>query len=733
MTSRRTSGEVLSPTSEDDSKPHPLRSTLRNNTFRRCWGALKETVDALGAAWDAYGNDAGDAEANASCCSHPRPPPMPISPRRPSLGMLHTPPPRPLRESSNPHRSHYDTIANSPTASRSSRRKCKTNPRRSIVTPSRLRNPKGDIDHSYSTDEDGCGLHARVLNRLFHQGPPQALDDEVCVFACPQAGLMEKTKPDCHGKKRQTTVEPTVFKSSCTSLGRRMSTFSLSEIDRASMEKLRSDRSICDDFHLDVEDSVPSKPRATNGTTDSEPENHDDGTNREDSQQTMARRAGTAPISCPSIDNANPLRRLTERAASKIPSAKFDMEAWNRHVGSQGDIPNKGMLDRTLPTGPRSGTQTSCTESQAIEDARVQQQEMMDTWRGQVVPQKSFPIEVLLDGKRLPEPRFETRQRRWQRRAASCIILSVAVPSERNTIDLLTTPLDPQWGPKQDDEASSMSSSGPEETLMSIFGVSLDPGVADSHNEPTRVSSSADDVMSRSAAMGSMSKLDRTDAVARRLTETYSCLRLTFANDRNQWWHCVNNARAGSGSLAWTMMLDVCELPPDFQEEETKAPVNRCKDLYRMIYDFYGMHHGDGSNINIPQRRSIHNYYSWKLEQHTRGVWAIFMARWVTNIKVFPPANPTAAAAEAYTQIAIKDHPRSGSMFRRPESPANALSKYVTFMPKHTWWQKEDRMRFVVENGLWCFAQLVSVRCKALRFETHLVKHPEVVVPTQLP
>jgi hypothetical protein len=266
---------------------------------------------------------------------------------------------------------------------------------------------------------------------------------------------------------------------------------------------------------------------------------------------------------------------------------------------------------------------------------------------------------------------------------------------------------------------------------MSAFGISCNFGMVG--NDPESGLSSANDIMSRTAAMGSMFKLERTDASVRRSAETLGRMRLAFADDRNLWWRCVNNARESSDSLAWIVMLDCCELPPDFQEDDDpKAPVNRCKDLSRSIYDFYGMHHGEGSDMNTLQRFTIHNYYMHKLEQHTRSVWEVFMSRWIPNVKTFPPANPFTAAAEAYTQVAIKDHPRSGSMFRRRESPVNALSKYVTCMPKHAWRQKEDRMRFVLDNGLKCVAQLVFVRCQAMRFEIYLVKHPEVVVPAQL-
>jgi hypothetical protein len=451
--------------------------------------------------------------------------------------------------------------------------------------------------------------------------------------------------------------------------------------------------------------------------------------NRSDSRDTRARneaKASTAPFS---TTIAAPLRQLTERAVSKIPTAQYDLEAWSRHVARLGEIPNSGMLDGTLPTMCPSGLQSD--KPDASEDAIDQDEEVIDEWRGQVVPQKGFPNEALLDGEKLHMPHFETRKRRLQRRAASWVILSAAVPPERDTIDLLTTPLGPWWGPTED-ESSGVVASGSEETLMSTFGIACDFGMTDSHLGS--MLSSANDVLIRSAAMGSMSKLECTDAAARRSAEAASRERLAFADDRNLWWHCVNSARDTPGSLCWTVMLDMCELPPDFQEDDDpKAPVNRCKSLHRAIYDFYSMCHGEGSDMNTPQRNIFHDYYMRKVDEYTRNVWEAFMSRWVPNVKHFPPANPFTAAAEAYTQVAIKYHPRSGSMFRRGESPVNALSKYVTHMPKHAWRQKEDRLRFVLDNGLRCFAQLVFVRCQAMRFEIYLVKHPEILVPAQLP
>ena len=735
MTTRRTSGPVLPPTSEADSKPQPPKSTPGNNTLRRCWGALKETVDALGAVWDAYDNDFDDRDATTSRRGDARSPSTPTSPKRPSLDIFKTPPSHPMQESSRSHRSHYDTIAHSPTASRSSRRKRKTIPRRSTLTPTRRRSQKGDIDHSYSTDEDGCGPHGRLLSRIFYQGPPQALDDKVCIFACPQGGLMENTRPNDHDGKEVTLDQP---EKALSPSGIRASMYNRSsitsdevdkvsvELDRASLEQICSDRSLRDRNpgeapHLDETDPKPTSPRSAHVTFDIPSQTHADEMNRSDSRDTRT------PTVTFSTTIAAPIRPLTERAVSKISEVRYDMEGWSRHVASLGEFSNTGVLDGALPITPPSDVQSDYPDSR--EDDVAQEQGVIDKWRDQVVPQEGFPSEALRDGKKLPMPHHETRKRRLQRRAASCTILSAAVPPERDTTDLLTTPLGPWWGPTA---PSDVVASGSGETLMSAFGISCNFGM--DGNDPGSGLSSANDIMSRSAAMGSMFKLERTDASVRRSAETLGRIRLAFADDRNLWWRCVNNARESSDSLAWIVMLDCCELPPDFQEDDDpKAPVNRCKDLSRSIYDFYGMHHGEGSDMNTLQRFTIHNYYMHKLEQHTRSVWEVFMSRWIPNVKTFPPANPFTAAAEAYTQVAIKDHPRSGSMFRRRESPVNALSKYVTCMPKHAWRQKEDRMRFVLDNGLKCFAQLVFVRCQAMRFEIYLVKHPEVVVPAQLP
>jgi hypothetical protein len=758
------------PASGDDSKPRPLNSTPGNNTLRRCWGALKETVDALGVAWDAYDNDSDDPEANSSCRIDAMPPSTPTSPKRPSLDIFKTPPSRPAHESSNSHRTHYDTIANSPTTPRSSRRKRNTNPRRSSQTPTRCRTQKGEIDHSYSTDEDDGGPHVRLLNRLFYQGPPQALDDKVCVFACPQSDVTEKTKPNNNDDKIELPPKQLAIRKSIrfggdyvypddiypppvnppsahgnvesglvcgagAPIDERLSVMS-DDVDSASLESVCSDWSLSDqcgneNLSLDDEDPMPIDPHAAHETIESEVEHHDE-TRDADVRDTLAQLEGEAPVSAFSTTIAASLRHLTKRAVSKIGTARWDLDAWIGRVKSQGEILNTGVLDGTLPTRTPSGTQSFYADS----DGRVPsgEEKKINNWRGKVVPLESVPNEALQDGKRIHMPRFETRKRRLQRQAASCIILSAAVPPERDTTDLLMTPLGPWWGPPTADcEPSDMAASGSEETLMLTFGVACDFGMADNHH-PGSMISSANDVMTCSAAMGSMIKLESTDAVVRHSVETANRARLAIADDRNLWWHCVNNAKGDSGSFCWSVMLDMCELPPDFQDDgDIKAPVNRCRDLYRTIYDFYNMHHGDGSDMNIPQRFTIHNYYMHKLELHTRSVWETFMSRWIPDVKRFPPANPVTAAAEAYTQLAIKDHPRCGSMFHRPESAINALSKYVTHMPKNLWQRKQDKMRFVLDNGLQCFAQLVFIRCQAMRFEVYLVKHPDVVVPTQLP
>jgi hypothetical protein len=434
------------------------------------------------------------------------------------------------------------------------------------------------------------------------------------------------TKPNYHdGRKEGTSEQPRKPSSSCrtrASIDKLMSVLP-DEVDKASLEQLCSDRSPSEASYLDERDSKTTSPHSVHVTFDIQPQHRCNEMNRSDSRDTRAQNEGRTPTDPFSTTIAAPLRQLTERAVSKMPTARYDMEAWSRHVARLGEIPNTGALDGTLPTICPSGVQSEHPDSR--EDDVVQDQEVIDEWRGQVVPQKGFPNEALLDGKKLPMPHFETRKRRLQRRAASCVILSAAVPPERDTTDLLTAPLGPWWGPPTEDyESSGMMASGSEETLMSTFGIACDFGMADSHLDA--MLSSANDVMIRSAAMGSMSKLGCTDAVVRRSAEAASRERLAFADDRNLWWHCVNNARDTPGSLCWTVMLDMCELPPDFQEDvETKAPVNRCKSLHRAIYDFYSMCHGEGSDMNTPQRNLVHNYYMRKVEEHTRSVWGSCM------------------------------------------------------------------------------------------------------------
>jgi len=266
----------VSPPAGGDSKPRPLASTPGNNTLRRCWGALKETVDALSAAWDAYDNDAEDPEATTSCRGDANPPSTPVSPKRPSLEIFKTPPSRAVHESSISYRSHYDSLNNSPTTSRSSRRIRKTNSRRSTQTPTRRRSQNVGIDHSYSTDEDDSGSHVRLLNRLFYQGPPQALDDKVCVFAFPPTELTENTKPNDNDNRKEVTPEQPAKNLNC-----QVSVVS-DETNRASLKQLCSDRSLrpSEDSRLQDEDPTPANPHAAAGKIESILEDHDEEASR---------------------------------------------------------------------------------------------------------------------------------------------------------------------------------------------------------------------------------------------------------------------------------------------------------------------------------------------------------------------------------------------------------------------------------------------------------------------
>lgn len=178
-------------------------------TLRRCWDALKDTVDAFGAVWDGDQNgeprDLAGADARTTSPSNTRPKAAPVltertdgkqrrldpasTPQKSQSAILGTTPSRPQRPTTMPRSSHFNSLNASPITSQSSKRRRKPKTKRSPPTPART--PRGfDVDHTYSTDDEPDSN--TMLDKILYTGPPISLDDQLCVFTCPG----EAAQPD---------------------------------------------------------------------------------------------------------------------------------------------------------------------------------------------------------------------------------------------------------------------------------------------------------------------------------------------------------------------------------------------------------------------------------------------------------------------------------------------------------------------------------------------------------
>lgn len=151
------------------------------NTLRRCWGALKDTLDELGNVWDGDDGDNEHKEVLGSGVDYVRLVSAPMPPARQSPREPTTPQTRTLFGTVGSRPSHHDTLACSPVAgSRSSKRKPK--PRLRYKSPTPRRKHGLDIDHAYSTEDESCDPHTRLLNMLLFPDPSRLPQEDLYVF-----------------------------------------------------------------------------------------------------------------------------------------------------------------------------------------------------------------------------------------------------------------------------------------------------------------------------------------------------------------------------------------------------------------------------------------------------------------------------------------------------------------------------------------------------------------------
>jgi hypothetical protein len=134
-------------------------------------------------------------------------------------------------------------------------------------------------------------------------------------------------------------------------------------------------------------------------------------------------------------------------------------------------------------------------------------------------------------------PRQRKRLRQRLREHEKCIILSAAVPPERDATDLLITPFI-TFRHEQPTELPRSTRELQEGALMSAFGI--DCNVATRHDAFGSFSP-ADHAMIQSAAMGPMSDLDRIDSNTTIKHASTFRGKQDIANANNTFWHDLND------------------------------------------------------------------------------------------------------------------------------------------------------------------------------------------------
>lgn len=211
---------------------------------------------------------------------------------------------------------------------------------------------------------------------------------------------------------------------------------------------------------------------------------------------TVHERVEHPPTLCSNRDLSD---RLTEKSRPELPEAELDIDGWARHAALHSEHPVETLLDEA----------------------------------GLLLSLQASSSEVREEG---GAPRRTGRFRTRPRRPESCIILSAAVPPERDLTDLLITPFI-EFHPDPAIEPAGVFLEG---TLMSAYGISCDEAV--NRHDILDSLVPADGAMVLSAAMGSMSELSRSDTGIRRKTIDNNRAKLDNANANNTSWHKLDEA-----------------------------------------------------------------------------------------------------------------------------------------------------------------------------------------------
>jgi len=632
----------------------------RGNTLHRFWGALKETLDELGDAWDGHDGDKKHEETLDPGVDRMRSVSAPVTPAKHSSREYVTPQTRLLLGSVKSRPSHYDTLRHSPIAdSRSSKRKRKSRLRYKSPTPIR-RNHESHIDPSYSTEDESNDPHSQLLNKLLAQDPSCFPQDDFYVFIYKQDSRTgsfdpgsENSKPNAN--RRESTL-PDVAEAppvrSRAPVANALE-FSAGRSGRQSVANLITgecqhgivpSQQTCE-LCNEAESSSAQSSLALNRSTPLILQSDVD-------SRTGLLMSGSEAMASSGVEMPNDLRRIDRaptpnnlredvgaifyghangnkavdrqgRSSEKLKFTKRIKEALRPQypdilkykpgaakrsdaeppTNSNFHMSDDGRVHRVVEHPPtrssdlehdagRQLTKESTSELPSVECG-------VDEWLDRIEPQDDAPDDLSSIGPIPPEPaspplepsssipavEVTPQHKKAKRRARllePCTVMSVVVPPERDLTDLLKTPfLTFQQVFKK--EYSGPSDARPGETLMSAFGVSYDIGAAgryyrsrgraskqssaNLHLMPNSVTSGedllsepdvscistaahhnftgsisvADDAMSQSAAMGSLSMLSHIDGTAEQKTTEIKRAKQDTAHTENTSWSELDN------------------------------------------------------------------------------------------------------------------------------------------------------------------------------------------------
>jgi hypothetical protein len=237
----------------------------------------------------------------------------------------------------------------------------------------------------------------------------------------------------------------------------------------------------------------------------------------------------------------DPENQLTDENREMLPKATQRVKNWLRDTTPQGNISGDGTGHDMDDLPDHATPQSSMIPSIDVLEGTT----LSGTQQTQTQPPSYETVDTAAPGH---APGHAPGQRkRWRHRLRDhekCIVLSAAVPPERDTTDLLITPF-MAFHHEPPVEYPRSTTVEQEEALMSAFGIDCSTLTAPHGAQGSF--SCADHAMIQSAAMGSTSILTRIDTNTMEEHAATSRARHANANASNTSWHDLDDTRKLAG------------------------------------------------------------------------------------------------------------------------------------------------------------------------------------------